>query len=195
MGTIILLYTDNPTKKILATVYSKLQEQDIRIIIADSDLTEEDWSTFHNCIKLPHYTNVRETVDVLNDYCSKHTVDGVLPHTEYGLLAGALAAKKFGYKAISTDAAMLCLNKWQSRNALQKQGVPVPRFALTENLDQVKRFISEDLNTSFILKPIASTLGRNVIKINRDDNIDDKVEFIKNQIKSAPDIQRLLGFS
>jgi predicted ATP-grasp superfamily ATP-dependent carboligase len=189
MPSLLLLYTDNSTRQVLKSKHH-LNDLGIKLILADNELLPQDRELFEDVIQLPHYARLEETIKVLENYCAAKQVDIVVAQTEYGLLPGALLANKLGLKGISKLAAMLCTNKWLSRSALQDHDVPVPRFALARNAQDVRHFMSSAGDFPVVLKGIASTMGRNVILVNSDVDVDRKVSEMLARIKMAPDLMR-----
>ncbi len=195
MPTFLLLYTDQSTRQVLAQAGNFFKEHDVKLALADYDLKDNDKTLFHDCVQLPSYVKVDETVQVLERYCSEHKVDRIIPQTEYGLLPGALLNRKLRYRGISTEGALLCTNKWLSRKRLQSHDIPAPRFAIAQDVTGVSRFAKELGGYPVILKAVASTMGRNVRIIASEDELENEVAKIQSQIRTAPDVVRCQEFA
>jgi hypothetical protein len=118
--------------------------------------------------------------------------DRVVAQTEYGLLAGSLLLAERGEPGPSPRAAWLTVNKWLGRRALGAAGVPVPRFALAASAAEVR---GAGLGYPLVLKPVASTLGRLVRRVDRDGDLDAAVAALRARLGDAPDIRRATDFA
>src|SRR5206468_3926636 len=94
--------------------------------------------------------------------------------------------------AADPDAAHLSVNKPRSRVALRAAGVPVPAFALARDARSVRK---TGMAYPLVLKPVASTLGRGVEKVEGDRDLDAAVERLRARLAHSPDVGRLVAFA
>ncbi|HKB16004.1 MAG TPA: hypothetical protein VKF62_08055 [Planctomycetota bacterium] len=151
-------------------------------------MTEGDEAVYDRCVRLPPVAQVGETLRLLEGL----SFDRVVVQTEYALLPGSLLAAGRGEPAPSPEAALLCTDKWLSRRALAKAGVPTPRFSLAETPGDVRGFAR---GFPLVLKPIASTLARGILRVDREEEIEDAVARMRTFLPGAPDVARLLDFT
>ena len=159
--TRVFLHTEMPTRRALA---SRAERGDEKWVLAGDWLTDEDARTFDGVLELPPPEDVEGTVRRLREA----EFDSLVIQTEYGLLPGALIAAERGLPGPTPEAAYACTNKWLCRRILSAAGVPVPRFALASSEQDVRRFAER---FPLILKPIASTLGRLVLRVDSAEQI------------------------
>jgi hypothetical protein len=151
-------------------------------------VTEEDEAAYDRCVRLPPVTRVGETLRILEGL----PFDRVVVQTEYGLLPGSLLAARRGEPAPNPQAALLCTDKWLSRRTLAAAGVPTPRFSLAETPGDVRAFAR---SYPLVLKPVASTLARGVLRVDREEAIEGAVARMRTFLPVAPDVARLLDFA
>jgi biotin carboxylase len=173
---------------------ARLRERGLRLVLADDFLVEEDRELFDDVLELPPPSRVAEALRVLEAYCARHEVAGVLAETEAGLLPGALLIRRLGLRGPSPEAAHLCTNKYRSRLALEEAGVGVPRFALASGAADVRAFARKN-GLPLVLKPIASTLGQGVTLVRREEGIDSAVERVRSAMAASPHLERLQDFA
>jgi hypothetical protein len=180
--TVLLMHTDRAVRRILE------RDRPGRLVFASDDVTDEDRRAYDRVVVLPPVWCVKETLDVLRTI----EADDVFFQTELGLPAGSLLAQERGLPGPSPDAVQACLDKRRSRSILSAAGVPVPRFALCRTARDVR---AADLGWPLVLKPRASTLGRGVTKVDRDEDLDGAVDAMRRFLPTAPDVRRLVAFS
>lgn len=177
MKTFLLLFTDTPTRRLLARLRPG------RLILASDWVTEVDRASFDECIEIPPPTEVQGVLRAL----SRVRADAVIAQTEWGVLPGSLLGG-----GPPPEAAHLCTNKWLSRCTLAKAGVPVPRFALVEDVRGVRQFVDR---WPIMLKPVASTGANLVTRVDAPDQLEARVAAIKAGLPSSFDIRRLTSFA
>ncbi len=174
MTTYLLLYTEPPTRRVFE------KHRPGRLIFASDEVTPEDRAAYDECVELPHVADVPATLDALR----RIRADVVVAQTEYGLLPGALLQDR------GVEAAMRCTNKWLCRQALSRAGVPVPRFALVDGAPCVRRFAER---WPVILKPVASTLARGVVRVDSPAGLDAAIA--RMRLPDLVDVRRLSAFA
>lgn len=176
MTRYLLLYTEPPTRRVLA------EHRPGRLIFASDCVTPEDRAVYDECIPLPPVWEIQETLLRLG----RVKADRIIVQSEYGLLVGSILASP------GPRAAFLCVNKWLGRQALRQAGVPVPRFALVSSAREILRL---DLRWPIVLKPVASTLGRLVRKVETPSELEAAVAELRVRLPNAPDVLRCLNFA
>jgi predicted ATP-grasp superfamily ATP-dependent carboligase len=182
MKTFLLLYTERPTRKIFSA------NRPGRLVYASDDVSDEDRQTYDECIQLPAPNRLKETLDILG----KLKFDELVAQTEYSLLPGSILARERGLRALSPESAFLCTNKWLQRRELEGHGVPIPNYALVESEKQVIDFAQ---TFPVVLKPIASTLGRLVVKVNSKEELEQYVRQLHELLPKSIDILRCREFA
>ena len=182
MPSVLLLYADPAVRRVLAA------HRPGRLVLASDDVTDADRAVYDACISLPPVWDVEGTVAAL----SHVRADRVFFHTEFGLPPGCLLASRWGAIGPSPDAVHRCLNKFATRVTLAAAGVPVPKFALASSASHVR---ASGIGFPLVLKPVASTLGRLVARVDRDDDLDAAVGRLLAALPSAPDVRRLADFT
>src|SRR5687768_2369968 len=183
--TRLFLHTEPPTRDVLARCADRRGE---RWILASNWIREQDRSLFDRCIPLPPPHQVEATVRALREL----EFDALVVQSEFALLPGSLLAAERGIPAPTPEAAFLCVNKWLCRQALHAAGLPVPRFALARTALDVRRFASR---YPLMLKPIASTLGHLVTRVDSEAEVASRVDHVRSRLDSAPEVLRCVDFA
>jgi hypothetical protein len=184
--TRLFLHTEAPTRRVLAA--HRAERRGERWVLASDWATGEDVAVFDAAIALPPPEDVAGTLRRLREA----EFDALVIQTEYGLLPGALIAAERGLAGPPLRAAYACVNKWLCRRLLAVAGVPVPRFALARSEEDVRRFAT---GFPLVLKPIASTLGRLVTRVDSAEEIAAKVRSLQGRLAAAPDVRRCVSFA
>lgn len=176
MTSYLLLYTEAPTRRVLC------EHRPGRLIFASDCVMPEDRDAYDECIQLPPVWEIKETLLRLR----RVKADRIIVQTEYGLLVGSILASP------SPRAAFLCVNKWLCRQALRQAGVPVPRFALVSSAEEIRRL---GFRCPVVLKPVASTRGRLVRKVEAPSELEAAVAELQARLPNALDILRCQNFA
>ncbi|MBI4616369.1 MAG: hypothetical protein HY720_22350 [Planctomycetes bacterium] len=172
-----------------------LRDLGYRLLLANDFIEEEDHALFDEIVELPPPERVGEAVRALERYAASREVGGVLVQTEAGLLPGALLAERLGLRSIGLAAAHASANKLLTRQLLARAGVPQPAFALVSDAAGVRRFADgEGRGYPVVLKAVASTMGRLVTRVARDEDVEDGVRRVAAGLPRSPDVARLLDF-
>jgi ATP-grasp domain len=191
--TFLVLYPDGATHRVLVNAAENLRRRGVNLVIADREFPLDGRASYPR-VALPPYQHVGKILRVLRKYCAQNRIDEVVAQSEAGLLPGALLIHELGLRGISLQSALLCTNKLLSRKMLKRAGIPVPRFARVENLDQACRF-GRETGYPVVLKAVASTMGRNVTRVESESELPGCVERIRREIQTAPDIARCQEFA
>ena len=176
MTTFLLLYTEPPTRRVFETYRPG------RLVFASDEITPEDRAVYDECVQLPPLRRV----DLAALALSRFPADRVVAQTEYGLLPGAMLG------ACPADAALLCSNKWLQRTALAAAGVRVPRFALASTAEDVRR---EADRYPIVLKPVVSTLGHGVIRVDSAARVPEAVDGLRAHLLDDDLTSRCAAFA
>ncbi len=173
----------------------RYRERGVRLVLADDALEEEDLACFDDAIALPRPEEVGGAVDAVLAYARRVPLCGLFVQNEAALLSGALSARALELPGLAVEAAHACVNKYRSRTLLASAGVPVPRFTLASSAEDVRRFASEAGGYPVILKPIASVLGRFVIRVDGAAGVEAAVAELRAWLPRSADIARLRAFA
>ncbi len=195
MPTVLLLHTEAPTLRVLARLRAEGGlPSGTRIVVATADPAPPG-SACDDFLPLPDPADVRGTLAALEEYARRTRLDGIVPHAEYGILAGSILAARLGLPALSPRAALLCTDKSGTRRALSSAGVPQPRFSVASTADDVRRFARSIGDAPVVLKPAASTMGRWVARVAPGEDPAPAVARLREALPRAADVRRLLDFS
>jgi biotin carboxylase len=167
-----------------------LRELGIRTILGDDFVQDSDREIFDDVVELPPCDRVVEGWQILERWLARHEVDAVLAQSEPAILLGALAAKKIGKRGLSLEAALLSVSKYLCRRALERAGVPEPRFALVRTEREVRAF-AEDHGYPVVLKATASALGRLVTLVRSPEEVEASVARVRAGLPASTDLIRL----
>ena len=109
--------------------------------------------------------------DAVVDVCRKEKVDGIISFSlESALPTVVYVAQKLGLVSNSEESMKLTQNKYAQRQALEKAGIPVPKYYLIESradLDKV------DCRFPVIVKPVDSGGSQGICKVEDKANLED----------------------
>jgi len=196
MPTILALYPGTVSFRVeQARRYGPiLRELGVRLVLADDYLTDDDREVFDELFLMPPCDQVDAGWLALEPRLAAGGIDGVLAQSEGALLLGALAARKLGVPGIAPQAALLTVSKALCRRALERAGVPQPRFALVRSAAEVRAFARE-AGWPVVVKGTASALGRLVTLVRGPDDVEGAVARTLAELPGATDIVRLSSFA
>ena len=171
-----------------------LRDLGVRLVLADDYLTEEDREVFDELVPMPPCDQVEDGWRVLEPRFASGGVDAVLAQSEGALLLGSLVTQRLGLRGIAPAAALLTVSKLLCRRALERAGVPQPRFALARTADGVRAFARE-AGWPVVLKGTASALGRLVTLVRGAGDVDAAVARLLAALPDATDVVRLASFA
>lgn len=182
--TILFLHTEAPTIRALAR-----ERPEGRLVLATDAVPAEATAVFDEVVELPPADAVAATLARLEEI----PADEVVVQTEYGLLAGTLLARSRGLRGPEPRAALLTTDKWLQRETLRAAGVAVPRYALAETADDVRRFAGG--RWPVVVKPVASTLGHLVTRVDSADAAAAAVAALRRALPESPHVRRCTEFA
>ena len=108
------------------------------------------------------------TIDIpaIVDSAKKYHIDGIMTlATDMPMRSVAAVVKEMGLVGISEETALKATNKAEMRVALQKKGVPVPKFFRVQNKEEYIEVVKQ-FDVPFIVKPADSSGSRGIFKVN-----------------------------
>ncbi len=171
-----------------------LRELGIRTILGDDFVQDSDREVFDDVVELPACDRVVEGWEILEPWLARHPIDAVLAQSEPAILLGALASRKTGVRGLSLEAALLSVSKLLCRRALERAGVPQPRFALVRTEREVRAF-AEEHGYPVVLKATASALGRLVTLVRSPGEVEACVARVRAGLPTSTDLVRLASYA
>ncbi len=110
------------------------------------------------------------------EIAKKENIDAITTdQTDVSVTAVAYVAEKLGLKGIGYERARKFTDKYEMRCAADEIGIPVPRFALANNIDDAKKSAS-NMDMPIIIKPTNSSGSRGVYRIDSIDELEERFE-------------------
>ncbi len=107
--------------------------------------------------------------DDVVEVCRKENVDGIISFSlESALPTVAYVAKKLGLVSNSEESIKLTQSKYAQRQALEKAGIPVPKYYLIENAEDLKKV---QCRFPVIVKPVDSGGSQGICKTEKADDL------------------------
>lgn len=128
---------------------------------------------------------VKEVVSTIDipaavEAAKKHMIDGVLTlATDMPMRTVAAVAKECGLGGISEETAIRATDKAEMRQALQRAGVPIPRFFRVRSIEEYRE-VSSRMHGAYIVKPADSSGSRGVLKVENDTDADRAFEYARS---------------
>ena len=107
------------------------------------------------------------TIDIpaIIEAAKRHQIDGIMTlATDMPMRSVAAVAEQMGLVGIDKDTAVKATNKVEMRKALQKAGVPIPKFFVVSNEEEYKEAVKE-FDIPFIVKPADSSGSRGIFEV------------------------------
>lgn len=107
------------------------------------------------------------TIDVpaIIEAAKRHQIDGIMTlATDMPMRSVAAVAEQMGLVGIDKDTALKATNKAEMRKALQKAGVPIPKFFVVSNEEEYKEAV-KNFDVPFIVKPADSSGSRGIFEV------------------------------
>ena len=131
------------------------------------------------------FADVSACVDTIKAFAAEHSIDAVIGVDDQVTLVAASIAAVLSLPHNPVEAAHATRNKHEMRKRLHKAGVSQPGFRLF-SLDRSTSDIDSSIAFPCVVKPLAFSASRGVIRANNQDEFADAVERIRN-ILSLPD--------
>ena len=135
------------------------------------------------------FENARESAGVIADYARANPLDGVVAVGDRPTPTAAWACQALGFLHNSPEAAEACRDKYQSRERLRAAGLRVPTFRRFQ-VDDDPRAIAREVEFPCVLKPLALSASRGVIRADTPEEFVAAFERIRALLRSR-DVQVL----
>ena len=113
--------------------------------------------------------------DDVVEVCRKENVDGIISFSlESALPTVAYVANKLGLASNSEESIKLTQSKFAQRQALEKAGIPVPKYYLVENEDDLKKV---QCRFPVIVKPVDSGGSQGICKVESQEKLEDAYRY------------------
>ncbi|HTV53934.1 MAG TPA: ATP-grasp domain-containing protein [Terriglobia bacterium] len=125
------------------------------------------------------------------EYARRHPVQGIVALGDGATPAAARASQLLGLPYHPPRTAEICRDKYRSRERLRGAGLNVPKFArfpLTSDPDEVLRGDRLAIPFPCVLKPLALSASRGVIRANNPDEFVQSFERVRKLLRS-PEVQ------
>ncbi len=109
------------------------------------------------------FEDARRSADVIVDYARANPLDGVVAVGDRPTPTAAWACQALGFLHNSPEATEACRDKYQSRERLRAAGLRVPTFRRFQ-VDDDPRTIAREVEFPCVLKPLALSASRGVIR-------------------------------
>ena len=109
------------------------------------------------------FEDARWSADVIVDYARANPLDGVVAVGDRPTPTAAWACQALGFLHNSPEATEACRDKYQSRERLRAAGLRVPAFTRFQ-VDDDPRTIAREVEFPCVLKPLALSASRGVIR-------------------------------
>lgn len=153
----------------------KAKDMGLECIAVDYDenaVGAKEADTFYNISTLD-YESVLEAA-------SKEKIDGIITIcSDRPMAIVSKVSRELGLNAISTDAALKATNKTYMRNALFKDGVPVPEYRICKSKDEYIKAVDE-IGLPVIVKPSDNAGSRGIVFVDEYKNIDKAYDYSKS---------------
>ncbi len=116
------------------------------------------------------YNPIDVTSKVLH-FARYHTIDGVMTIASDAVRSVAELTELLRLPGISKDTAFITTEKLVMKKVLSESGVPVPRFAGIQSVEELREKI-EDFERA-VIKPVDSRGARGVIRVTPQDNLEE----------------------
>lgn len=135
------------------------------------------------------FEDPRKAAAAIVDHVRSNPVDAIVPLGDRPTPAAAWACHELGWLSNSPDAVEACRDKYKSRERLRTAGLLVPAFERFR-ADEESRSIAGRVNFPCVLKPLALSASRGVIRANNAEEFVRAFERIRNLLTS-PEVQVL----
>jgi len=139
----------------------KAKELGLDVVVADMD---SNAIGFH----VPGVEReIISTIDIpaIVEAAKKHKIDGIMTlATDMPMRSVAAVAKEMNLIGVDEDTALKATNKAEMRAALQRDGVPIPKFFKVANEKEYQKAVKQ-FRVPFIVKPADSSGSRGIFKV------------------------------
>lgn len=113
--------------------------------------------------------------DQVVDVCRKENVDGIISFSlESALPTVVYVAKQLGLVSNSEECIKLTQSKFAQRQALEKAGIPVPKYYLIENASDLEKI---QCRYPVIVKPVDSGGSQGICKVENSEKLEEAYKY------------------
>lgn len=113
--------------------------------------------------------------DAVVDVCRKEKVDGIISFSlESALPTVVYVAQKLGLVSNSEESIRLTQSKFAQRQALERAGIPVPKYFLVENEDDLGKV---KCRFPVIVKPVDSGGSQGICKVEKQEDLNEAYNY------------------
>lgn len=121
--------------------------------------------------------------DKVVEICHNEKVDGIISFSlESALPCVTYVAKKLGLISNSEDSIKLTQSKFAQRQALESSGIPVPKYYLIENEEDLSKV---KCRFPVIVKPVDSGGSQGICKVESPDNLSESYKYAVEYSRSS----------
>ncbi len=121
--------------------------------------------------------------DAVVDVCRKEKVDGIISFSlESALPTVVYVAQKLGLVSNSEESIELTQSKYAQRQALEKAGIPVPKYFLIENKSDLSKV---QCRFPVIVKPVDSGGSQGICKVEKPEDLEDAYNYAVSYSRSS----------
>ena len=121
--------------------------------------------------------------DDVVEVCRKENVDGIISFSlESALPTVVYVANKLGLVSNSEESIKLTQSKYAQRQALEKAGIPVPKYYLIENEEDLKKM---QCRFPVIVKPVDSGGSQGICKVVSQDKLTEAYRYAVNYSRTS----------
>lgn len=158
----------------------KAKELGITVLAVDQD---------ENAIGMK-YADIPLTISTLDiprvlKEATKHKIHGIMTlASDMPVRTVARVAQGLQLPGLSIETSFNATDKAMMREALKKQGVPIPKFYYTNNYQNYLKMIS-NFNEKFIVKPVDNSGSRGVYLVKNKSDIEKAYNYSKNSSRNG----------
>lgn len=121
--------------------------------------------------------------DAVVEVCRKEKVDGIISFSlESALPTVVYVAQKLGLVSNSEECIELTQSKFAQRQALEKAGIPVPKYFLIENKDDLSKV---QCRFPVIVKPVDSGGSQGICKVEKQEDLEEAYKYAVSYSRSS----------
>lgn len=121
--------------------------------------------------------------DDVVEVCRKENIDGIISFSlESALPTVVYVANKLGLVSNSEESIKLTQSKYAQRQALEKAGIPVPKYYLIENEEDLKKM---QCRFPVIVKPVDSGGSQGICKVENQNKLTEAYRYAVNYSRTS----------
>lgn len=176
--TLVVVNTGSTKKRF---IFQKLNKMDhlIKVVVVSG---EENWAEpYVDEWILADLSDHEQVIRKVQDYASKHRVDGVITFWEDDVLLASKLVDRLKLPGIPFRVARKVRNKAEFRKFCAEHGLPTPKFIKISDEGDVERVKSE-LKFPVVVKPVFGASSAYVIKVEEAEDLDRVYRFVRENL-------------